>query len=326
MFERRRFLMSSAALVAAGPAVSTAALAQAAWPTRPISIVILFGAGSGTDTMARIFAEKLAAQVGQPVTVDNKPGGNGTIAGAFVARAAPDGQTLMFTSNTSHAAAPALVKNMPYDPVKDFEPVGLIGLVPFVMVANPNAPFNNVKELVAYAKANPGKLSYGSGNSTGVIAGETLKRLAGIDVLHVPYKSVPPALNDLLGGTVQYLFADVGTVLPHIKAGRLKAITSISSQRSPNLPDLETLREQGIPFDLDGWYAMFAPARTPRPIVDRLNEVIREEYSKPEMQQRMKDINVILKLGTPEDLATFQQAELEKWLRLAREAGIQPEG
>lgn len=326
MIDRRRFLFSSAALAAAGPAVPTAVLAQAAWPSRPISIVIPFGAGSGTDTMARIFAEKLAAQVGQSVTVDNKPGGNGTIAGAFVARAAPDGQTLMFTSNTSHAAAPALVKNMPYDPVKDFEPVGLIGLVPFVMVARPNAPFNNVKELVAHAKANPGKLSYGSGNSTGVVAGETLKRLAGIDVLHVPYKSVPPALNDLLSGTVQYLFADIGTVLPHIKAGRVKAIASISSQRSPNLPDLETLREQGIPFDLDGWYAVFAPARTPRPIVDRLNDIIREEYSKLEMQQRMRDINVILKLGTPEDLATFQQAEIEKWLRLAREAGIQPEG
>jgi len=197
--------------------------------------------------------------------------------------------------------------------------------VPFVVVATPNAPFNNVKELVAYAKANPGKLSFGSGNSTGVVAGETLKRLAGIDVLHVPYKSVPPALTDTLSGTVQYLFADVGTVLPHIKAGRVKPITSISSQRSPNLPDLPTLHEQGIAFDLDGWYAIFAPARTPRPVIDKLNAIMREEYSRPEMQQRMQDINVILKLGTPEDLATFQKAEIDKWLRLAKEAGVQPE-
>jgi tripartite-type tricarboxylate transporter receptor subunit TctC len=320
MLDRRQFVLSSAATVAAtGPAFAQA------WPSRQISLVILFGAGSGTDTMARIFAEKLSAQAGQPVVVDNKPGGNGTIAGAFVARAQPDGHTLMFTSNTSHAAAPALVKNMPYDPVKDFECIGLIGLVPFVMVANPNAPFSNLKELVAYAKANPGKLSFGSGNSTGVIAGETLKRLAGIDVLHVPYKSVPPALTDTLGGTVHYLFADVGTVLPHIKAGRVKPITSISSQRSPNLPDLPTLHEQGVAFDLDGWYAMFAPARTPRPVIDRLNAILREEYSKPEMRQRMQDINVILKLGTPEDLLAFQKAEIEKWTRLAREAGIQPE-
>jgi len=321
MIDRRQFILSSAAVMAAGPAVAQ----QPAWPSKQISLVILFAAGSGTDTMARIFAEKLSAQTGQPVVVDNKPGGNGTIAGAFVARAAPDGHTLMFTSNTSHAAAPALVKTMPYDPVKDFECVGLIGLVPFVVVATPNAPFNNVKELVAYAKANPGKLSFGSGNSTGVVAGETLKRLAGIDVLHVPYKSVPPALTDTLSGTVQYLFSDVGTVLPHIKAGRVKPITSISSQRSPNLPDLPTLHEQGIAFDLDGWYAIFAPARTPRPVIDKLNAIMREEYSRPEMQQRMQDINVILKLGTPEDLATFQKAEIDKWLRLAREAGVQPE-
>ena len=318
---RRQFLLSTAALAAATPA-----LAQPAWPTKPISIVILFAAGSGTDTMARIFAEKLSAAVGQPVTVDNKPGGNGTIAGAFVARAAPDGHTLMFTSNTSHAAAQALVKNVPYDPVTDFECIGLIGLVPFLLVAHPAVPFDDLQGMIAYAKANPGKLSFGSGNSTGVVAGETLKRMVGIDMLHVPYKSVPPALNDTLSGTVQLLFSDVGTALPHIKAGRIKAITSISSQRSPNLPELRTMHEQGVAFDLDGWYAMFAPARTPRPIVERLNAIVRAEYSKPEIEQRMRDINVILKLGSPEELLAFQKAEIDKWLRLAREAGIQPEG
>jgi tripartite-type tricarboxylate transporter receptor subunit TctC len=327
MIDRRQFLVSSAALAAAPStaAISTSASAQAAFPTKPISLVILFAAGSGTDTMARLYAEKLSAATGQPVTVDNKPGANGTIAGAFVARAAPDGHVLMFTSNTSHAAAPALVKSMPYDPVADFECIGLIGLVPFVMVAHPSAPFNDMKELIAYAKANPGKLSFGSGNSTGVIAGETLKRMAGIDTLHVPYKSVPPALTDTLSGTVHYLFSDVGTVLPHIKAGRVKAITSISSQRSPNLPDLRTLHEQGIHFDLDGWYAMFAPAKTPKVTIDKLNAIMRAEYSKPEMQQRMQDINVILKLGTPEELLAFQKAEIAKWTRLAKEAGIQPE-
>ncbi len=323
MIDRRRLLLSTAA-IAAGSSLAGPAAAQA-WPTRQISLVILFGPGSGTDTMARIFAEKLTARVGQPVVVENKPGANGTIAGAYVARATPDGHTLMFTSNTSHAAAPALVRSMPYDPIADFESVGLVGLVPFIMVATPNAPFDDVKELVAYAKANPGKLSFASGNSTGVVAGETLKRMAGIDVLHVPYKSVPPALTDTLNGTVHYLFADVGTLLPHIKAGRVKAVTSISSQRSPNLPDLRTLHEQGIAFDLDGWYAVFAPAKTPRPVIDRLNAIMCEEYSRPEMQQRMKDINVILKLGTPQELAAFQKSELEKWIRLAREAGIQPE-
>ena len=227
MIDRRQFLLSTGAVAAATPA-----LAQPAWPTKPLSIVILFAAGSGTDTMARIFAEKLSAAVGQPVTVDNKPGGNGTIAGAFVARAQPDGHTLMFTSNTSHAAAQALVKNVPYDPVKDFECIGLIGLVPFLLVAHPAVPFDDLQGMIAHAKANPGKLSFGSGNSTGVVAGETLKRMVGIDMLHVPYKSVPPALNDTLSGTVQLLFSDVGTALPHIKAGRVKAISSISKRRS----------------------------------------------------------------------------------------------
>jgi tripartite-type tricarboxylate transporter receptor subunit TctC len=321
MIDRRQFLLSSAALAATTPA-----LAQAAWPSKPISIVILFAAGSGTDTMARIFAEKLSAAVGQPVVVENKPGASGTIAGNFVAKAAPDGHTLMFTSNTSHAAAAALVKNVPYDQVKDFETIGLIGLVPFCIVANPNAPFNTIQELVAYAKANPGKLSFGTGNSTGVVAGETLKRMLDFDALQVPYKSVPPALNDVLSGTLQYMIADMGTVLPHIRAGRVKAIASISSERSPILPDLKTLREQGIAFDLDGWYAMFAPAKTPRPIIDKMNAIIRAEYSKPEMQQRMRDFNVILKLGSPEELLAFQKSEIEKWTKLAREAGIQPEG
>jgi tripartite-type tricarboxylate transporter receptor subunit TctC len=320
MIDRRQFLLSSAAVAAATPA-----LAQA-WPSKPISIVILFAPGSGTDTMARIFADKLSAAVGQPVVVENKPGASGTIAGNFVAKAAPDGHTLMFTSNTSHAAAAALVKNVPYDQVKDFETIGLIGLVPFCIVANPTAPFNTIQELVAYAKANPGKLSFGTGNSTGVVAGETLKRMLDFDAMQVPYKSVPPALNDVLSGTLQYMIADMGTVLPHIKAGRVKAIASISSERSPILPDLKTLREQGIAFDLDGWYAMFAPAKTPRPIIDRVNAIIRAEYSKPEMQQRMRDFNVILKLGSPEELLAFQKSEIEKWTKLAREAGIQPEG
>ncbi len=319
MMNRRHLMVAAAAVAAARPSFAQA------WPSKQISLTLPFGPGSGTDTMARLFAERLSARTGQTVVVDNRPGGNGTISGAFVARAAADGHALAFSTNSPFAAAPALVKNMPYDPVKDFEPVGLIGLAPFVIIANPNAPFSNLKELIAYAKATPGKLSFGSGNTTGGIGGETLKRLAGIDVLHGPYKSVPPALTDTLSGTVHYIPADVGTALPHIKGGRVKAIASMSSQRSPNLPDLPTVREQGIAFELDGWYALFAPAGTPRPVIERLNTILREEYSRPEMLQRLLELNVIPKLGTPQDLAAFQKSEIEKWTRLAREAGIQPE-
>jgi tripartite-type tricarboxylate transporter receptor subunit TctC len=320
VFNRRHFLGSATALTLSAPAHAQA------YPSKQVTILVPFTAGSGTDTMARIFAERLAAVGGQPVVVDNKPGANGGLAAAAVARAAPDGYTLMMTTNSSHAANLALFKNLPYDPVKDFECVALFGLAPFLIVATPNAPFNNVKELVAYAKANPGKLSYGAGTSTATVSGESFNRIAGIEVLRVPYKSAPPALTDVISGTIHYTFIDVGTGLPHVRGGRLKPIVSTSSQRSPNLPDLPTMREQGIEFDLDAWYALFAPAKTPEAIVNRLNAIVREEYSKPEMQAKMRDFNVILKLGSPADLAAFQKAEIAKWARFVKEAGIEPEG
>ena len=322
MIARRSLLLTTPAL-----ALTAAARAQdKPWPARPVTLVIPFTAGSGTDTVARLLAERIGAATGQSVVVDNKPGANGSLAATAVARAVPDGCTLMFTTNTTHAANPSLLRNLPYDPVADFECVALIGLAPFLIVARPNAPFGTVAELIAYAKANPGKMSYGAGTSTAQVSGETFNRIAGIDVLRVPYKSAPPALTDVISGTIDYTFIDVGTGLPHVKAGRVKPIVSTSSQRSPNLPDLPTLRERGYDFDLDAWYAVFAPAKTPGAIVERINALVREEFSRPEMQARMRDFNVILKLGTPADLAAFQKAEIAKWTRFVKEAGIQPEG
>lgn len=319
--DRRSLLLSAGAFAAAG-----AARAQGAYPSRQVTIYVPFTAGSGTDTMARIFAERLSAVGGQPVVVDNKPGANGSLAAVATARSAPDGHGLMITTNTTHAANPALFKSLPYDPVKDFEAVALFGLAPFLIVANTNAPFSNLAELVAHAKANPGKLTFGAGTSTAQVSGEYINRLLGMDTLRVPYKSAPPALADVISGNIHYTFIDVGTGLPHIRAGRVKPIVSTSSQRSPNLPDVPTMREQGAAFDLDAWYAMYAPAKTPRPIVDRLNEIVRVEFTKPEMQQRMRDFNVILKLGTPGELLAFEKTEIAKWAKFAKEAGIEPEG
>lgn len=318
--DRRSLLLSAGAFAAAGPARAQS------YPAKQVTIYVPFTAGSGTDTMARIFAERLTAVGGQPVVVDNKPGANGSLAAVATARSAPDGHGLMITTNTTHAANPALFKSLPYDPVKDFEAVALFGLAPFLIVATPNAPFNNLAEFVAHAKANPGKLTFGAGTSTAQVSGEYINRLLGLDTLRVPYKSAPPALSDVMSGNIHYTFIDVGTGLPHIRAGRVKAIVSTSSQRSPNLPDVPTMREQGAAFDLDAWYAMYAPAKTPRPIVERLNEIVRVEFSKPEMQQRMRDFNVIMKLGTPDDLLTFEKAEIAKWAKFAKEAGIEPEG
>ena len=323
MIDRRRLLLLSASALAL-PAAAGAQ--EKPWPARPVTLVIPFTAGSGTDTVARLLAERMAAVTGQSVVVDNRPGANGSIAATAVARATPDGCTLMFTTNTTHAANPSLLRNLPYDPVADFECVALIGLAPFLIVATPSAPFNTAQELVAYAKANPGKLSYGAGTSTAQVSGETFNRIAGIDTLRVPYKSAPPALTDVISGNVHFTYIDVGTGLPHVKAGRVKPVVSTSSQRSPNLPDLPTLREQGYDFELDAWYAVFAPARTPVAVVERINGLVRDEFSKPEMQARMRDFNVILKLGTPADLAAFQKAEIAKWTRFVKEAGIEPEG
>ena len=327
MIGRRGLLRSAPALALPTAALPVAARAQdKPWPARQVTLVIPFTAGSGTDTVARLLGERIAAATGQAVVVDNKPGANGSLAAMAVARAAPDGCTLMFTTNTTHAANPSLLRNLQYDPVADFECVALIGLAPFLIVATPGAPFGTVAELVAYAKANPGKLSYGAGTSTAQVSGETFNRIAGIDVLRVPYKSAPPALTDVISGNITYTFIDVGTGLPHVRAGRVKPIVSTSSQRSPNLPDLPTMREQGYDFDLDAWYAVFAPARTPAAIVERINGLIRDEFSKPEMQARMRDFNVILKLGSPADLAAFQKAEIAKWARFVKAAGIEPEG
>jgi tripartite-type tricarboxylate transporter receptor subunit TctC len=320
MIDRRTFLIGASA-------TGLASIARAeSYPSKQVTIYVPFTAGSGTDTMARIFAERLIAVGGQPVVVDNKPGANGSLAAVATARAAPDGHSLMITTNTTHAANPALFKSLPYDPVKDFECVALFGLAPFLIVATPNAPFNNLKELVAYAKANPGKLSFGAGTSTAQVSGEYINKLLGIETLRVPYKSAPPALTDVISGNIHFTYIDVGTGLPHIRGGRVKAIVSTSSERSPNLPDVPTMREQGVDFDLDAWYAMFAPAKTPAAVVDRLNEIVRAEFSKPEMQARMREFNVIMKLGTPGDLAAFQKTEIAKWAKFAREAGIEPEG
>ena len=320
MIDRRSFLL------AAGAAGLASGARAESYPSKQVTIYVPFTAGSGTDTMARIFAERLLAVSGQPVVVDNKPGANGSLAAVATARSAPDGHSLMITTNTTHAANPALFRNLPYDPARDFEAVALFGLAPFLIVATPNAPFNNLTELVAYAKAHPGKLSFGAGTSTAQVSGEYINRLLGIETLRVPYKSAPPSLTDVIGGTIHYTFIDVGTGLPHIRAGRVKAIVSTSSERSPNLPDVPTMREQGAAFDLDAWYAMFAPAKTPRAVVDRLNEIVRVEYAKPDMQARMRDFNVIMKLGTPDQLLAFEKAEIAKWATFVKEAGIEPEG
>ena len=318
---RRQALLGMSAMALAPSPVS----AQA-YPSKQITFVVPFVAGSGTDTMARLMGERLSATFGQQVLVDNKAGASGSIAATTVARAAPDGHTLMFTTNTSHAANPSLLKTMAYDPVKDFEPVALLGLAPFVLVVNPNLPVKTFAELIAKAKAEPGKMSYGAGTSTAHICGESMKRLAGIDVLRVPYKSAPPALNDVIAGQIDMTFIDIGTGLPHIRAGKLRTLVATDAQRSPHLPDVPTFRELGIEFDLVAWYAIYAPAKTPADVVGKLNATVNEILTSPEIKRRLDQLSVIIRTGTPAYLGAWTKSEIDKWARLSKAAGIEPEG
>ena len=244
---RRDFLALIGGAIAVGAAsCPLAAAAAEIWPSRPITIIVPFGAGSGTDIVTRIIGQPLGIALGQNIVVDNRQGANGGIAATYVAKAPPDGYTLLMSTNSPHSANPFLLKNIAYDPVKDFAPVTRIGSFTLMLVINPALPVKTIPELIIYAKANPGKLTYGSGNTSGILAGETLKHWAGIDILQVPYKSVPPALNDVIAGRVSMTFTDLTPGLPHVNAGSLRALGITRLKRSVLLPDLPTFDESGL--------------------------------------------------------------------------------
>ena len=302
---------------------ATAAFAQP-YPSRPITIVVPFAAGSGTDSITRIIGQHLSVALGQSVVVENKVGASGVLAATYVARAAPDGYTLLMATNSTHSANPYLFKNLSYDPVKDFAPVARAGSYVFMLVVNKDIPAKTLPELVAYAKANPGKLTYASGNTTGIVAGETLKSKAGIDILHVPYKSTPPAINDVLGGRVSMMFIDLAPALEHVRAGNFRALAVTTRERSALLPDLPSLAEAGIPgYDVTSYAALFAPAGTPKEIVDRLNAEVQKIIANPEAKARIAITGFDAFSGPPETLAAFIQSELVNWGKLIKDAGIE---
>jgi tripartite-type tricarboxylate transporter receptor subunit TctC len=320
MIDRRTFIASATAL-AAGTGT-----ARAAWPERPVTMVVPFAAGSGTDTVARLVGEQLSKQLGQGVVVENRAGANGSVAATYVARANPDGYTLFMTTNTSHSANPSLMKNLTYDPVADFAPVARMGNLPFLLVTDPKLPVNSVAELVAHAKANPGKLTYASGNSTGIVAGATFAKRAGIDILHVPYRSTPPAITDIIGSRISMMFVDITASLSQINAGALKALAVTTAERSKLLPNLPSMQEAGVPeFDITSWNGIFAPARTPPDVVARLNKELTAIATDPAMVRRFAEIGFDAFPQTPDELGAFVKAQLANWSRMIREAGIEPQ-
>jgi tripartite-type tricarboxylate transporter receptor subunit TctC len=319
-------LRAAAGALAIGLAVVPLARAADPYPNRPVTIVVPFGAGSGTDVATRVIAQPLGGALGGNVVVDDRPGANGGIAAAYVAKAAPDGYTLLMSTNSPHSSNPALLKNLAYDPVKDFAPVTRIGSFTLMFVVHPSVPATSLADLIAYAKANPGKLAYASGNTSGILAGETLKHWAGIDVLHVPYKSVPPALNDVIAGRVALAFSDLTPVMPHAAAGTLRPLGVTRLRRSALMPDVPTFDEQGLKgFEVESWAGLFAPAGTPAAVVTRLNAETRAIVDSPLVRAQLARIGFEAFGSTPEELDAFVRDQLVRTARMAKEAGIEPE-
>jgi tripartite-type tricarboxylate transporter receptor subunit TctC len=296
------------------------------YPSKPITIVVPFGPGSATDTIARVVGQQLGAALKQSVIVEDRAGANGALSALYVARSSPDGYTLFLSTNSPHSAVPFLIKNPGYDPVKDFAAITRMGSYTLMLCIHPSIPANSVRELIDYAKANPGKLSFASGNTSGVVAGETLKHWAEIDLLHVPYKSTPPALNDVLAGRVSMMFADLTTAVPHVRAGTLRALASTRLQRSSLIPDLSTMDEAGVTgFDMDSWAAIFAPAGTPAEIITLLNKELRRIIDSEEVKASLGKAGFEAFSSSPQELEEFVKVQLAKWGKMIKDAGIQPE-
>ena len=323
---RRAWLAGSAALALVG--LARPAAAQAAWPTKPITFVVPFATGGNTDTLARLIGQKLSVALGQPVVVENKPGAGGNIGSAFVAQAKPDGHTILGGTISSHAINPSIYPKMPYDAVKSFEPVVLIGTSPLVLAVTANAPYRSIEDVVAAAKAKPGEISFASaGNGTSPhLAGELLNSIAGIKLMHVPYKGSGPAVTDVVAGHVPVIFDTVLVVGSHVKAGKLRALAVASSKRAESLPDTPTAAEAGVPgFEVSSWQAVFAPAGTPKEIVRRLNAEIARIMQTPDIRARMAELGFEPAGGPPEELAELQRTDITKWAKVVKEAGIKPE-
>jgi tripartite-type tricarboxylate transporter receptor subunit TctC len=273
--------------IACALALCSAAANAEGYPSKPITVIVPFGPGSATDIIARLISQNLARALNAKITVENKAGANGAIAGTYVARSIPDGQTLLMGTNSPLSAAPSLNKMMSYNPITDFAPVTRVGSYIIILAVHPRVPAKSLQELIAYAKANPGKLTFASGNASGVVAGATFKSWAGIDIVHAPYRSTPPAMSDLLAGRVSMMFTDITVALPYVKTNKLKALATTRLERSRILPDLPTLNEAGFSFDMDSWAGMFAPAGTPREIVTSLNMELRKIIDNPEAKAKI---------------------------------------
>ena len=306
-------------LAAAAPA------AAETYPARTVTIITPFAAGSQTDAAARLISQQLQEMFGQSFVIENKAGAGGVIAAQTVARAKPDGYTLLLTTNSTHSAI-GLFKSVPYDPIKDFAPIARIGNFPSFVAVRTDFPAQTMAEFVARVKANPGKLSYGTGNSTGQIVGETLKKRTGIDLVRVAYRSNPTAMTDLLAGHIQMMVPDMTTGLPQVKAQKIRPLATLTKERQPLLPDVPTLHETVMPeFETLAWAGVFGPAGMPPEAVNTLASAIQKILAKPDAKERFLASGVQIQWQSPQELGDFVKAELVKYTAMIKEAGIEPE-
>lgn len=322
----RRKLLALSAVLACSAALPLQAQ-PSAWPAKPIKLVVGYAAGGATDVIARIIAVKLGEQLGQSVIVDNRSGANSNVGAEIVARSPADGYTLyVYTiANTINAS---LYDKLSYDPLKDFEPIGLIAKVPNILVVNEKLPIKSVADYVQFTKESPNGITFASSGSGSSIhlSGEMFKMIAKLNMLHVPYRGSAPAMNDLLGGQVQSMFDNTPSALPHVRGGKLRAIAITSAQRSSLLPDVPTVAESGFPgFDVQSWFGLAAPAGTPRPVVDRLNAELGKVLTNPDVRQRLVNLAATPAPGTPEQMRSFTAAEVKRWHDVVKLSGAKAE-
>lgn len=320
----QKFFRTSFVAIAAVSA-ALCVFAQSNYPDRPITLVVPSTTGGSTDFTARLIADPLSRALGQPIIVDNKPGASGNIGGQVVATAKPDGYTLLVAYSGYQVGNPHLFKKVPWDPIKDFTPIAFLTRAPQVIAATPNMPARDVKELIAYAKANPGKINYASSGNGSIqhIAGELFKQITNTQMTHIPYKGAGPAVQDLMGGQVDIFITTPASVIAQIKGDRLKALAVSSSSRLATLPNVLTASEQGIKnFNIDSWFALYAPAGTPPEIVQKLNSEINKILNKPEIQKKAEDSGTYVEVMTPSQLSVFTRKEYDYWGKVIKSSGI----
>jgi tripartite-type tricarboxylate transporter receptor subunit TctC len=314
-----RFLVFSILL-----GLSTGVFAQS-YPAKAIRFIVPFPPGGSADILARAIGQKAGEGLGQPLVVENRPGAGTAIGAEALAKSAPDGYTVMIGTVSSHAINPALNPKLPFDPIKDFTPVSLVASIPFAMIVHPSVPAKTVGEFVALARSKPGSLNYSSaGNGTSNhLAGELLKSMAGIDIVHIPYKGSAPALNDLIAGQVSLMFDLVLTAAPHVKSGAVRGLAVTSSQRSSALPELPTVAESGVPgYEVSAWFGIFAPAGVPQPVTQRLNAEFVKALQQPDLRQRLASQGAEPLTSTPSEFAAYLRSEIDKWAKVVKASGM----